>query len=158
MGRPSKSKELKALEGTLRPDRDRTPTKRQLNKAELPEPQLKLEPEAVDLFNALCVHLNDAGVLWQVDAMMLSLYCKHWAMLRAVTDELNGLDDLVQEFDNGVVQISPALTVFDKLTKTVLSLGGKLGLSPADREKLASFARIEKEPEDPYEQLKRASG
>jgi len=36
----------------------------------------------------------------------------------------------------------------------VMSLGSKLGLSPADREKLASFARIEKEEADPYETLK----
>jgi phage terminase small subunit len=53
-----------------------------------------------------------------------------------------------------VYQISPALTVFEKLSKTVMSLGSKLGLSPADREKLASFARIEKEEADPYETLK----
>jgi P27 family predicted phage terminase small subunit len=158
MGRPAKSKELKALEGTLRKDRDRVPTKRKLENAELPQPQLDLEDEAIELFYALCTHLNEAGVLWQVDSMMLSLYCKHWAMLRAVTDELKSLDDMVQEFDNGVVQISPALTVFDKLTKTVLALGGKLGLSPADREKLASFARIEKEQEDPYDKLKMRTG
>ena len=59
----------------------------------------------------------------------------------------------MQEFDNGVIQISPALTVFEKLSKTVTTLGSKLGLSPADREKLASFARIEKEKEDLYEAL-----
>lgn len=158
MGRPAKSKELKALEGTLRNDRDRIPAKRQLAAAEMPAPQLNLEPEALDLFTALCTHLNDAGVLWQVDSMMLSLYCKNWGMLQAVADELQSLDDLVQEFDSGVIQISPALTVFEKLTKTVTTLGAKLGLSPADREKLASFARIEKEQDDPYEALKRASG
>jgi phage terminase small subunit len=44
--------------------------------------------------------------------------------------------------------------VFEKLSKTVIALGSKLGLSPADREKLASFARIEKEQDDPYEALK----
>ena len=70
------------------------------------------------------------------------------------SDSISRIDDLVQEFDNGVIQVSPALTVFEKLSKTVMSIGGKLGLSPADREKLASFARIEKEEDDPYEALK----
>ena len=63
MGRPAKSKELKALEGTLRKDRDRVPTKRKLENAELPQPQLDLEDEAIELFYALCTHLNEAGVL-----------------------------------------------------------------------------------------------
>lgn len=158
MARPPKSKELKAIQGTLRPDRDRVPQKRILDQKELPSPQLDLQDHGLDLFKALCIHLNDAGVLWQVDAMMLSMYCKNWELLQEASDSITRLDDLVQEFDNGVIQISPALTVFEKLSKTVITLGAKLGLSPADREKLASFARIEKEEDDPYEALKRASG
>jgi len=158
MGRPPKSKELKAIEGTLRPDRDRIPAKRTLNTTDLPEPQLELHAKGSHLFDALCLHLNDAGVLWQVDAMMLSMYCKSWELLQEAADSIHRLEDLVQEFDNGVIQISPALTVFEKLSKTVITLGSKLGLSPADREKLASFARIEKEKEDPYEALKTGSG
>ena len=158
MGRPPKSKELKAVEGTLRKDRDRIPVKRTLDVQELPEPQLELKAKGKLLFEALCIHLNDAGVLWQVDSMMLSMYCKNWELLQEAADSIHKLDDLVQEFDNGVIQISPALTVFEKLSKTVITLGSKLGLSPADREKLASFARIEKEQDDPYEALKRASG
>ena len=86
--------------------------------------------------------------------MMLSMYCKNWELLQEAADSIHKLDDLVQEFDNGVIQISPALTVFEKLSKTVITLGSKLGLSPADREKLASFASIEKEQDDPYENLK----
>lgn len=158
MGRPRKSKELKAIEGTLRPDRDRIPVKRTLDSKELPDPQLDLKEDGRNLFDALCIHLNDAGVLWQVDAMMLSMYCKNWELLQEAADSIHKLEDLVQEFDNGVIQISPALTVFEKLSKTVITLGSKLGLSPADREKLASFARIEKEQDDPYEALKKASG
>jgi len=154
MGRPSKSKEMKAIEGTLRPDRDRIPMKRTLDKNELPDPQLDLHEQGRNLFDALCIHLNDAGVLWQVDAMILSMYCKNWELLQEAADSIHKLEDLVQEFDNGVIQISPALTVFEKLSKTVITLGSKLGLSPADREKLASFARIEKEKDDPYEALK----
>lgn len=154
MARPPKSKELKMMQGTLRADRDRIPQKRTLDARELPDPQLELKEKGRNLFDALCLHLNDAGVLWQVDAMMLSMYCKNWELLEQASDSIHNLDDLVQEFDNGVIQISPALTVFEKLSKTVITLGAKLGLSPADREKLASFARIEKEQDDPYEALK----
>ena len=154
MARPPKSKELKMMQGTLRADRDRVPQKRTLDTKELPDPQLALKEKGRNLFDALCLHLNDAGVLWQVDAMMLSMYCKNWELLEQASDSIHNLDDLVQEFDNGVIQISPALTVFEKLSKTVITLGAKLGLSPADREKLASFARIEKEQDDPYEALK----
>ena len=150
MARPLKSKELKAIQGTLRPDRDRVPQKRVLQSKELPSPQLELQERGKELFRALCIHLNDAGVLWQVDAMLLSMYCKNWELLQEASDSISRIDDLVQEFDNGVIQVSPALTVFEKLSKTVMSIGG-VGLSPADREKLASFARIEKEEDDPYE-------
>jgi len=139
MARPPKSKELKAIQGTLRPDRDRVPQKRILDQKELPSPQLDLQDHGLDLFKALCIHLNDAGVIWQVDAMMLSMYCKNRELLQEASDSITRLDDLVQEFDNGVIQISPALTVFEKLSKTVITLGAKLGLSPADREKLASL-------------------
>ena len=86
MGRPPKSKELKAIEGTLRPDRDRIPAKRTLNTTDLPEPQLELHAKGSHLFDALCLHLNDAGVLWQVDAMMLSMYCKNWELLQEAAE------------------------------------------------------------------------
>ena len=119
MARPPKSKELKAIQGTLRPDRDRVPQKRILDQKELPSPQLDLQDHGLDLFKALCIHLNDAGVIWQVDAMMLSMYCKNRELLQEASDSITRLDDLVQEFDNGVIQISPALTVFEKLSKTV---------------------------------------
>ena len=50
MARPLKSKELKAIQGTLRPDRDRVPQKRVLQSKELPSPQLELQERGKELF------------------------------------------------------------------------------------------------------------
>ena len=49
-------------------------------------------------------------------------------------------------------------TAFERAVKNVLTLSAKLGLSPADREKLMSFSNIKKDVADPYLTLKTGSG
>ena len=86
--------------------------------------------------------------------MLLSVLAKNLDIMVEAANQINDLDDVVQEFDSGATNITGTFTAFERATKNVMTLSSKLGLSPADREKLMSFAEIKSEVVDPYEQLK----
>ena len=157
MGRPPKSKALKAIQGTTRPDRDIMPRQSTVDRGEFPEPVLELNPTARTFYDLTIEHLNDASVLYPVDAMLLSVLAKNLDIMVEAANQINDLDDVVQEFDSGATNITGVFTAFERATKNVLTLSSKLGLSPADREKLMSFAASRNEQADPYESLKHAA-
>lgn len=156
MGAPPKSKALKAIQGTIRPDRDITPKASRIDRSEFPEPVIDLNDRAREFYDLTIDHLNDASVLYSVDAMLLSILAKNIDIMVGAANEIHDLDDVVQEFDSGATNITGTFTAFERATKNVLTLSAKLGLSPADREKLMSFANIQSKEVDPYEQLKSA--
>ena len=150
-----KSKSLKAIQGTLRSDRDITPKASQVDRSEFPDPVIKLNENAQYFYDLTVDHLNDASVLYPVDAMLLSVLAKNIEIMVQAADEIQDLDDVVQEFDSGATNITGTFTAFERAVKNVLTLSSKLGLSPADREKLMSFSNIKNDLVDPYDQLKR---
>ena len=153
---PKKSKSLKAVQGTMRPDRDIIPIESTVVKSEFPEPVLNLNERARFFYDLTIDHLNNASVLYPVDAMLLSVLAKNIDIMVEAADQINDLEDVVQEFDSGATNITGLFTAFERAVKNVLTLSAKLGLSPADREKLMSFSSIKKDLEDPYDRLKRA--
>ena len=72
MGTTPKSKALKAIQGTIRPDRDITPRSSTVDRDEFPEPVIKLNERARTFYDLTIDHLNDASVLYPVDGMLLS--------------------------------------------------------------------------------------
>ncbi len=159
MGTTPKSKALKAIQGTIRPDRDITPRPSTVNRDQFPEPVIKLNERARVFYDLTIDHLNDASVLYPVDALLLSILAKNIDIMVEAANEINDLDDVVQEFDSGATNITGTFTAFERATKNVLTLSSKLGLSPADREKLMSFSNLKSDKMDPYETLKqRAMG
>ena len=130
------------------------PRQSTVDRGEFPEPVLELNPTARTFYDLTIDHLNDASVLYPVDAMLLSVLAKNLDIMVEAANQINGLDDVVQEFESGATNITGMFTAFERATKNVLTLSSKLGLSPADREKLMSFAEIKSEVVDPYEQLK----
>ena len=92
-----------------------------------------------------------------LDAMLLSILAKNIDIMVEAANEIKDLDDVVQEFDSGATNITGTFTAFERATKNVLTLSSKLGLSPADREKLMSFANTKDDKVDPYESLKHAA-
>lgn len=146
---------MKAVAGTLRPDRDIQPRENTLDRSQLPEPVLELNDRSRQYFDAVVDHLNDARVLYKVDSMLLSILAKNIDIMVEASNEINSLDDVVQEFESGATNITGTFTAFERATKNILTLSTRLGLSPADREKLLSFAKQKPDDVDPYEQLKR---
>jgi len=150
-----KSKSLKAVQGTLRGDRDITPKASTIDRSEFPEPVLTLNERAQFFYDLTVDHLNSASVLYAVDAMLLSVLAKNIDIMVQAADQIQDLDDVVQEFDSGATNITGTFTAFERAVKNVLTLSSKLGLSPADREKLMSFSNLKKDADDPYDKLKR---
>lgn len=154
----AKSKSLKAIQGTLRPDRDITPKESTVDRSEFPDPVIELNESARHFYDLTVDHLNEASVLYSVDAMLLSVLAKNIDIMIQASNEIQDLDDVVQEFDSGATNITGTFTAFERAVKNVLTLSAKLGLSPADREKLMSFSNIKKDVADPYLTLKTGSG
>lgn len=157
MGAPKKSKALKAIQGTIRSDRDIIVRASTVDRQNFPEPVLHLNEQARRFYDLTIDHLNNASVLYPVDAMLLSVLAKNLDIMVEAANEIKDLDDVVQEFDSGATNITGTFTAFERATKNVMTLSSKLGLSPADREKLMSFAELKAEVVDPYEELKRAA-
>ena len=157
MGATPKSKSMKAIQGTLRADRDFQPKPSTVSREEFPEPVIKLNERARVFYDLTIDHLNNASVLYPVDAMLLSILAKNIDIMVEAANQIHDLDDVVQEFDSGATNITGTFTAFERATKNVLTLSSKLGLSPADREKLMSFANLKSDKVDPYEQLKHAA-
>ena len=152
-----KSESLKAVQGTLRPDRDITPMASTVDRSDFPDPIIELNESARHFYDLTIEHLNDASVLYQVDAMLLSVLAKNIDIMIQASNEIKDLEDVVQEFDSGATNITGTFTAFERAVKNVLTLSAKLGLSPADREKLMSFSNLKKMKVDPYDMLKSAA-
>ena len=152
-----KSKSLKAVQGTLRPDRDITPIASTVDRSDFPDPIIELNESARHFYDLTIEHLNDASVLYQVDAMLLSVLAKNIDIMIQASNEIKDLEDVVQEFDSGATNITGTFTAFERAVKNVLTLSAKLGLSPADREKLMSFSNLKKMKVDPYDMTHNAA-
>jgi len=155
MSRPPKSKALKAVQGTTRPDRDFAPKLSTVDRNQFPQPVIQLNERARMFYDLTIDHLNEAKVLHNVDAMLLSILAKNVDIMIDAADSITDLEDVVQEFDSGATNITGTFTAFERATKNIITLSSKLGLSPSDREKLMSFAQGRTDDADPYESLKR---
>lgn len=157
MGRPPKSKALKAVQGTMRSGRDLTPKLSTVDRSMFPDPIITLSDRGRRFYDLTIDHLNEAQALHNVDAMLLSILAKNVDIMIEAADQIADLDDVVQEFDSGATNITGTFTAFERATKNIITLSSKLGLSPSDREKLMSFAQGRTEGADEYEILKRAA-
>ena len=83
-----KSKSLKAVQGTLRPDRDITPMASTVDRSDFPDPIIELNESARHFYDLTIEHLNDASVLYQVDAMLLSVLAKNIDIMIQASNEI----------------------------------------------------------------------
>lgn len=155
MARPSKSKSLKAVQGTIRSDRDIMPIESTVDRDQFPQPVIELSERGRLFYDLTIDHLNQAKVLHNVDAMLLSVLAKNVDIMVDAADQIENLDDVVQTFESGATNVTGVFTAFERATKSILTLSSKLGLSPSDREKLMAFAQGRTDEADPYDILKR---
>ncbi len=99
-------------------------------------PVVKLDAKGRAYFDAVVDYLDEKGLLETVDTLLLTMLAKTLSIWRQVVTQINGLDDLVQTFENGTSNVTGLQTAKDKSEATILKLSAKLGLSPQDRAKL----------------------
>lgn len=153
-GRGGKSKHLKKAHGTLRNTVDVVPRDHTVDESDFPVPPFELNDRAMEFYKEVARHLNESKVLYKVDAVVIGMFAKNLDILVTSADQLQTISDFVQTFENGSSNITGTFTAFDKASSNILKLSAKLGLSPADREKLMSFAKVKDDESSPYDQLK----
>jgi len=147
-GRPPKPTKLKIIQGN--------PGKRPLPKNEPePDPGIPSRPEWLSVeakreWNRLAPRLASLGLLASDnDRAAFAAYCQTWAFyVDAVKDiQRNGM---VQVADSGYESPRAAVGTMVKMLEKLSLYGGKFGLSPSDRVKLAV---PEKKGDDPLEEF-----
>ena len=126
-GRPAKPRELKILQGTFRPDRDRSLVS---VGGATPEPPDHLAGEALKFWRSVVPGLAKMGILCELDAPMLSMMCWWYAEARRFADaaEKADLSDL-KAHRRLLVMASLCAGHFDKIA-------ARFGMTPADRARL----------------------
>lgn len=146
-----KAAALKALQGSDRPSRDLQPVLKKL--PEKPRPVFTLSDAELQIYENLIEHLSEYQLLHTVDSIGLSAMAKNIAIMRWCAEELEGIDDVIQVFENGTSNVSGLYTAYTKALQSFQSMMGKWGLSPVDREKIAGMV-IGHDQDDVYEKLK----
>jgi P27 family predicted phage terminase small subunit len=140
-GRPPKPTALKILEGNRgRRDLSRPEPKPSAGVQSRPE---WLCPEAKREWIRLAGELEAVGILSRVDRGALAAYCECWGEYVACVKALRGkaIDAETRDL------VSLMVKMLDKMA----TFGGKLGLSPSDRVRLA----VPDKPKDDLEQMLR---
>lgn len=141
---------MKVLKST-----DVMPADSTVDRSEFPTPIMDLTDRGQKFYDLLIDHLNDAKVLYKADAIMISVLAKDLDLLVGIGNDIEGTDDVVQTYDNGTSNVSGHFTAYNKILSQVNTISTKLGLSPADREKMMSFANVRNSgTKDPYSQLR----
>lgn len=137
-GQPRKPTALRVLEG----DRaDRMPVNEPVPDTAEVERPASLPDRAAEVWDAVAPDLIRKGVLTPWDTDMLAAFCNAVIVNRDAAAEIeeNGVkcSALVRETANGDLiydlRRNPAWGVFRESAATMASLGGRFGLSPADR-------------------------
>lgn len=131
-GRPPKPTALKVLHGDFKHD----PQKRNRNepnvRGEIVAPE-NLTPQAKLMWDYLAPLLIKSGILTPPDVPMLAEFCEATVIVRLARVQ-------VMRYATGQAEIAPGaaspFTSYVRAVNVMTNLGGRLGLSPADRSRL----------------------
>ena len=132
-GRPPKPAALKAINGNPgnRPiPRNPEPTRG------APLPPGNLKGEALAAWGRIVPELDAIGLLTKVDRDYLVAYCESYATFDTARRIMAEDGPLVYGRDGGLVK-NPAAQVMKDAADMMLKFGGRFGLSPQDRARLA---------------------
>lgn len=117
---------------------DVTGTAAALAKPRAPEKPKDLAPEISDLWDAIIVPLNDAGMVSGMDFPTLVLALEHYNLARKAADDVreNGLT--TYDAKNQRSARNPSVMVFNSATESFIKLSGQLGLSFVARARVAT--------------------
>lgn len=151
MGRPAKPTNLKLLQGN--------PGKRKINKnepapdIEIPDPTMPLNGYALEEWNRIAPILEDLGLISEVDATALTMYCVHFQQLRETVEELQDLDSKLMTAQSGHAQQHPFFSIINKQSKMCHKYLQEFGMTPASRSKVTALKK--KADEHPLAKFKK---
>lgn len=111
------------------------------------KPAVALNEEEKSFFRAVATHLEMHNALEAVDTMVLTMLARNMFKYTIASAELQCLDDYWQEHTNGAKSPSVAAQLEKAAEDQILKLSTKLGLSPADREKIEAL-RLKQQDDD----------
>lgn len=130
-GRPRKPTALKALEGTLRPDRMNRGEACPARTRRPPAPPARLEGRAAEIWRRLAAELHRLGVLTVLDHQTLADYCVLSAQIETAEKEA-AATPVIDGAHGGKVR-SPWVILLEHAIALRNRLGTELGLTPAAR-------------------------
>lgn len=139
-----KPRELKALSGTDRPDRERGfPHPRPL----IGNPPRGLPKEARKMWKEYASELESLGLASELDRPALERLCILHARLKALETELAEAD-LTVEGTHGTVKKDPRITIYLQLLREYREYLKAFGMMPAARQKLVTTPAKETEVDE----------
>jgi len=141
-GRPPLPTGIKALQGTLRPSRERERAPLVLP-AGVPECPEHLDGHARDAWTLLAGQLAEVGVLSRIDGAALECLCTLWARAREA-DELIETEGMIIQTPFGPKK-HPALIISDKSWAQFRQYAIEFGITPVARMRMRGAG---KEPTD----------
>ena len=103
-------------------------------------PIVRLDDDGQQMFNMVLNYLEDTGLLESVDVVTITMLAKNLSMFIMLSREIQTIDDIVQNYENGSSNVSGKMTALSKVQGEVGKLSAKLGLSPMDRARMMGAA------------------
>lgn len=104
------------------------------------KPIVTLDDDGQQMFKMVLNYLEDTGLLESVDVVTITMLAKNLSMFIMLSREIQTIDDIVQNYDNGSSNVSGKMTALSKVQGEVGKLSAKLGLSPMDRARMMGAA------------------
>lgn len=153
-GRPPKPRELKAIQGTLRPDRE-TPDAMAPEKMEgVPVPPVDLDEVGQTTWVATATQLHTLGILSGLDLAMLKEYCYQISIMERAKVELkSSLTTTITNKGGGSYEVkSPYIAIYNEALTHANRLAQQYGLTPSSRQKISANPKKD-ETKDPWTEL-----
>lgn len=104
------------------------------------KPIVTLDDDGQQMFTMVLNYLEDTGLLESVDVVTITMLAKNLSMFIMLSREIQTIDDIVQNYENGSSNVSGKMTALSKVQGEVSKLSAKLGLSPMDRARMMGAA------------------
>lgn len=131
-GKKPKSIAEKDLAGTVRPSRRKTGLPPDLL-GETPEPPEWLNPEAQEIFLAVCDILKSKRILDRADINLVAIYSHEYWTYQTAVKNLSRAGSHIVRSQSGYEQPSPWVAIRNQAQKNVRDIGQLFGLDPLNR-------------------------
>ena len=150
---PSKPTELKKLQGTYRPSRDKNPTLKPTQEVSLSAPS-DLNEWGQKLWEEIMSEYGKVGLITRVDLGSFYNLCSWYGVYRQAEDLVNArgleVEEEVYSAKGELVGtktvVNPMINVMDKAQKNYLALAKEFGVTPSSRAGLSFEPKKQVDP------------